>query len=363
VKRWGCSIQLLAISGGADSVALLRAMVDLSPNRELLHVAHFNHGWRGAESDADEIFVRELCHSLGLRLEVGRVTESTGEQESEALHHKIKGLEVGPKTEESARMLRYDFLSKIALKVGARYVLTAHTASDRVETMLHNLCRGTGLAGVCTPGLLRSFTPSGLLVRPLIGCFRWQVEQYLSDLKQPVCCDSSNDDQSYRRNYIRATVLPVLRAAYGTQVDQRLLSFSLIAEEALESQRHQADQYWREATRLSQEFTEQCKMRKRHVNAICVPNQQLLPSSWPIVQLAIRNQWHLRGWALKAITKRHWERIRSYWADAAESSAESAVDQHSRKTRPRVTLPGPIRLEFRKGWLTLEPLTLEPLSE
>ncbi|MCA9134724.1 MAG: tRNA lysidine(34) synthetase TilS, partial [Planctomycetales bacterium] len=212
VYRWGRTRQLVAVSGGADSVALLRALLRLAPDPSLIDAAHFNHGWRGDESDGDEYFVRELCQLLGVRLFVERASETL----SEAVAH--------GRSEAEARNLRYDFLARTAYRSGARYVLTAHTASDRVETLLHNLFRGSGLGGVATLGLVRPLDQQLVLARPLISCSREQVLDHLSQLGQPCRQDASNDNLAFRRNYIRHQLLPLLREQYGPQLDARLLS-------------------------------------------------------------------------------------------------------------------------------------------
>lgn len=373
VSQWLQLKQVVAVSGGADSVALLRAMVDLAPNRHVLVAAHFNHGWRGAESDADEAFVRDFCHSLGVPLILGRaervLTPGCQSMPAEATSNQIgtpnqtgTPNQIGtpnqtgtPQSEESARKLRYQFLTKVATQVGARHILTAHTASDRVETMLHHLCRGTGLAGVCTPKLLHTLRSGFHLVRPLIGCFRDLIEAYLAELQQPYRIDSSNQDFSYRRNDIRANLLPWLRQSYGPEVDARLLSFSQLAQEVLESQQDQARQYWLRAQKLRQTVWEQTSSRALHPDAILIPTQDLLCSTWPVVQCAIRHHWHLRGWAQQSMTRKHWERVRSYWASQSGTSPNTSAPNPLPIRHCRVTLPGSIRLDLRRGWLILQP--------
>ncbi len=132
---WQDQSIVLAVSGGADSVALLRAVCEVRSHlrhSDRLHVAHLNHGWRGTESDWDEQFVVELSHTLGIACTV----------------HRLPPQPESAKSEQAARKARHAFFKQVAHERNARFVATAHTASDRVETMLHNLCRGTGLSGV-----------------------------------------------------------------------------------------------------------------------------------------------------------------------------------------------------------------------
>lgn len=336
-QQWAGQRLLLAVSGGADSVAMVRAFLRLAPNRELLTIAHFNHGWRGAESDADESFVADLCLTFGLEFVVGSA------QAELALHG--DNLECRTrKSEESARKLRYRFLTRTARELDARFLLTAHTASDRVETMLPNLCRGTGLSGTCTPQLFRQL-PSGVtLVRPLIGCFREQVEAYLLELGQEYRHDSTNDQQIFRRNFLRHSVVPLLREAYGLEVEERLLSYSRIVEETLEALRSLADDYWKNAQQTMQNDLLLRKFPGCPAEAIAIPDSLKLPAQWPVVHQALQTQWQRQGWPLQAMSNRHWARIRRFW---------DARERHKIAGRPRINLPGGIDMRVRRGWLIL----------
>ncbi len=296
VSSWGGTRVLLAVSGGADSVALLRAMLELSSqqtcSRPLIDVAHFNHGWRGAESDGDEAFVRELCQGLGVRAIVGHMP-----------------IEAVQKTEENARRARYDFLTRKAYDCGARYVVTAHTASDRVETLLHNLFRGTGLAGAAAPQLTRDLDKDLVLVRPLISCSRELVINYLSALGQTFREDTSNLDLTYRRNYIRHALLPQLRKQYGAQLDAHLLSFSELAEESVESLRKLSSDYLCEASEVLESSATQIAKEQ-----IQLPTLNRFGAPWPVVREALMHLWEERGWPLGDMSRVHWEMLRSVFS-------------------------------------------------
>ncbi len=164
-QSWAERRLLLAISGGADSVALTRAMMRVSHHPHLVEIAHYNHGWRGMESEQDEEFVRKLGEEVGARVHVARASDS--------------GSRTALRSEEAARAARYQYLTSVAYSIGARHVLTAHTASDRVETMLHNLFRGTGIPGVRGVKLTRNLDDELLLVRPLLHVTRSEIEAYL----------------------------------------------------------------------------------------------------------------------------------------------------------------------------------------
>jgi tRNA(Ile)-lysidine synthase len=122
---------VVAVSGGADSVALLRALCACGVP---LVAAHVNHRLRGADSDADEAFVRELCAQLGVECRVKAVD--------------VSALAAGDNLESTARRVRYEFFAEVAAEVGAAWIATAHTADDQAETVLHRLIRGTGLQGL-----------------------------------------------------------------------------------------------------------------------------------------------------------------------------------------------------------------------
>ena len=184
----------VGVSGGADSVALLRFLAALRPQFGWdLVVCHIHHGLRGAEADRDECFVRALAEQLGLPCAVSRIDAA-----ALALRDHIS-------VEEAGRMARYAFFAQTAGEGGR--IATAHTLDDSIETVLMNLVRGTGLRGLCGIPRIR-----GNIVRPLLDCTRAEVEDYLGALGQPYCTDSTNLTDDYTRNRIRHDILPRLCA-------------------------------------------------------------------------------------------------------------------------------------------------------
>ena len=176
---------ICAVSGGADSVALLFAMYLLRERLDItLEAAHFNHRLRGEESDADEAFVKELCgrYDIPLHLGSGRILPGK------------KGLEA------AAREARYAFLRSLPGKIA-----TAHTADDNAETVLLHLVRGTGLKG------LGGISPmNGNVIRPMLTVTRREVEAFLSEYALPHREDSTNATDLFLRNRIRRNVMPLL---------------------------------------------------------------------------------------------------------------------------------------------------------
>ena len=189
------STVLCALSGGADSMALLSVLEALAKPRSLtLHAAHFNHQLRGEESQRDEDFVVQWCQKRGIPLVVGR-----GDVAQEAQ-------EQGKGVEETARAMRYGFLTATAQELGADKIATAHNADDNAETLLLHLARGTGLDGLTGIPPVR-----GILIRPLLATPRIDIAVYLAQEEIPHVEDSSNQDTVYARNRLRQEVMPVLR--------------------------------------------------------------------------------------------------------------------------------------------------------
>lgn len=176
---------ICALSGGADSVALLYGLYLLRDRLGIrLEAAHFNHCLRGEESQRDEAFVRQLCEKLNIPLTVSRAQIVPGE----------KGLE------NAAREARYTFLRSLPGKIA-----TAHTADDNAETVLMRMIRGTGLKG------LGGIPPvNGCVIRPMLTVTRLDVEVFLKEYDLPHVEDSSNAGDDFLRNRLRHHVLPLL---------------------------------------------------------------------------------------------------------------------------------------------------------
>lgn len=221
-ERWRDEVVLVAVSGGADSVALLQALSRLRPADAggRLVVGHLNHALRGPESDADEAFVRGLAAELGLEC----LAERAGVEAAAA--------ERGDGIEEAARTLRYAFLVRTAGTIGARYLATAHTLDDQAETVLQRILRGTGLAGLTGIPKARAAAGGGIgLVRPMLNVRRSEVLEYLASLKQPYRDDSSNADRAYTRNRVRHDLLPQLAREYNPRIVETLANLATQAEE------------------------------------------------------------------------------------------------------------------------------------
>lgn len=231
LSEWRELHTVVAVSGGADSMALLRAIWSLkkqSGGPGVVTAVHVNHQLRSEESDNDEKWLSEQCQQIGVRLVARRV-------EVEA-----KAAEDGDGLESAARELRYRVFTEIAHELGARYVATAHHRDDQVETILFRLLRGTGLRGLRGMSRTRPLSPSVTLVRPLLTCRREEILDYLESIGQPFREDASNEQNAFSRNRLRNMLLPQLREQFNQGVDQALLRLAVQAGEAYEVVEQQA---------------------------------------------------------------------------------------------------------------------------
>jgi len=214
----------VAVSGGADSVALLRFLLEL--RRELgvvLSVAHFHHGIRGAEADADQQFVKELAGQFGLELHTG-----AADVPAYAREHKA-GLET------AARELRHQWFLQLVGEGKADKIATAHTLDDQAETVLMRILRGTGARGLA--GIF-PVQEKKHLVRPLLAVTRREIEAYLTAIGQPWREDSTNQDLAHTRNRIRHELLPLMERDFNPAIRHTLADLAEVARGEAE--------YWRQ---------------------------------------------------------------------------------------------------------------------
>lgn len=205
----------VAVSGGADSVALLRLLEELrAPLGISLVVLHFHHGLRGAEADADQQFTAELARLRGLEFLAGH--EDAGKW---AREHRRN-------VEDAARHLRYEFFRGVVQGGQARRVAVAHTADDQAETVLAHLVRGTGLAG------LAGIHPVlGHVIRPLLELRRAALRDWLRAIGQPWREDATNADTTRLRARLRVALLPLLERDFQPRIVERLGSLARLARE------------------------------------------------------------------------------------------------------------------------------------
>ncbi|MBW4508453.1 MAG: tRNA lysidine(34) synthetase TilS [Scytonematopsis contorta HA4267-MV1] len=230
---------LLAVSGGQDSLCLAKLLLDLQAKWEWhLGIIHCDHRWRN-DSEANANHVANLAKIWGIPFYLETATEVI---ESEA----------------SARNWRYKVLSKIAIENNYECILTGHTASDRAETLLYNLIRGTGADGLQAltwkRPLTDDITKKMFLVRPLLEITRTQTQEFCQEFQLPVWLDSTNQDLKYARNRIRQELLPYLQENFNPKVESALAQTA----ELLQAE---VDYLEEAATRLREEVLNNSKFK------------------------------------------------------------------------------------------------------
>ena len=221
----------VAVSGGADSVALLRVLIELRAELGIvLFVAHFNHQLRGEESDADERFVAELASEHNLPFFAGRA-----DVRAHAAANKLS-------LEHAARELRYQWLTNLAREESLDAIATAHNSDDQAETVLMKFLRGAGTRGLA--GIHAVHTGHGSrIIRPLLETPRREIESYLNALNQPWREDHTNLDTQHTRNRIRHELLPLLERDYNPNLRQLLNETAEISAEEEAEWEARAGQY------------------------------------------------------------------------------------------------------------------------
>lgn len=217
---------VVAVSGGADSTALLLALDELTKTKRLalkLTVAHLNHGLRGEAGRADALWVAALARQLDCELKQG------------SAQVKQRARETSDNLEQAARRARYEFLGTAARECGAQIVLTAHTIDDQAETLLLRLLRGSGMDGLGGMQPVRALEAGSevLLIRPLLSwASRAATEEYCRERNVEFRIDAMNEDESFARVRVRKALLPLLRTFNGRASEALARTAQLLREDA-----------------------------------------------------------------------------------------------------------------------------------
>jgi len=292
-EQWRGERTLVAVSGGSDSTALLCWLARVGDAGRLT-VGHLNHGLR-PEAEDDARFVRELAESRGLAYVEGRADVAS------------LATDAGDGIEAAAREARYTWLTNAAREIGARYVVTAHTANDQVETVLQRILRGTGIAGLAGIPRVRLLANDISLIRPWLEFERGELRGYLGMLNQPWREDASNTSRAMTRNRLRHELLPLLERDYNPDVRAALLRLSVLANDSRRIIDGRVDELWK---------TLQLEERPWPMDLVGLPVEHwsALPEE-ERRELLIR-VWQRAGWPLQAMTNTHWRQLASLWSAA-----------------------------------------------
>ncbi len=220
---------VVAVSGGPDSVALTHVLFSLKKEYDLvLHIAHLNHMFRGAEADQDARWVMDLAQQLEIPCTVSKV-----DVPAFAKARRISA-------QAAARQVRYDFLEQVRMTQKATRIATGHHADDQAETLVMNILRGAG------PGGLSGIPPQrgGVYIRPLIDATREEIENYCRENELAYCQDSSNFKPVYLRNRVRLELLPLLEREYNPEIRVALIRLAGIMQDENEFMDTQVQDLW-----------------------------------------------------------------------------------------------------------------------
>ena len=329
-----------AVSGGGDSVALLRLLHSLGGERSWrLSVAHLDHGTRGDEGHADASFVAALAESLDLPIDAGRWAP-TREGHFEA----------------DARRARYAWLVQVARDRGAAFVAVGHTRDDQAETILHRILRGTGPRGLAGMAPRRRLAEGIALARPLLGAGRADLRLYLATIGQSFREDSSNADPRRTRNRLRSDLLPKLASEYNPNVVEALDRLGRFAREDLS----------RRGRRVA--VIARASVVSADASGIVLRREPLMGLSPALRAEVVRLLWRRAGWPEGAMTAARWLRLANATEKrfAAGSGIEAVISAETMALAPlsrtdgiepvppaRLTVPG--RLDDRGLVATLDP--------
>jgi tRNA(Ile)-lysidine synthase len=218
---------LIAVSGGQDSLCLGQLLRDLQSRWQWqLAVAHCDHGW------AQDIGIAERVAQVAARWQLPFHCETTANL---------------PETDGAAREWRYQALIRIAKATASTHIVTAHTQTDRAETLLYNLVRGAGADGLCAMNWRRELTPEISLVRPLLAVSRAQTGAFCQEYRLPVWEDAYNQDLKYPRNRLRLEIMPQLATEFNPQVESHLARTAELLRADVEYLESLASDWYRQA--------------------------------------------------------------------------------------------------------------------
>lgn len=275
---------LLAVSGGADSVAMLRGCHQIAADLALeLRVIHVDHQLRSESAD-DARWIADLCQTLAIPCEIRRID----------VRELARRQQVG--IEEAARNARYTVFQQVAGELEIGIVATAHTADDQAETVLHHVLRGTGLSGLSGIPESRPLDRQRL-VRPMLRTSRADVIAYLNEIHQTCREDSTNTDETITRNRLRRSLIPLLQAQHNPQVQTALVRLAAAAAEAQQLIDTLAGELFRSS--LVEQSPTKCRLR---IDAIAAAPAVVIKAM--IVQI-----WKSQAWSRQSLSADHLDAV------------------------------------------------------
>jgi tRNA(Ile)-lysidine synthase len=307
---------LLAVSGGADSMAMLHGTLAIASQIGLtrIEVAHLNHGLRGAESHADAALVAEACRTAGIEFVVEAIKAASLKEESRG------------SLEEAARSARYRFLTRIAHERALPLIATAHHQQDHVETILFSLLRGTGLRGLQGIPAARLDAQGVQIIRPMLLIDRAAIRQYISDHEIAYRDDASNDTPDFARNRIRM-LLKALPSEHTRQLTSHLLDLS-----------DQAYHTMAAMDNVASNILNRCLLTATSCH-IAFNREGLQQWPEPLVRHALITQWIRQKWPRRSMNREQWLRL--------STAATISVPR-------RWSFPGGVQMTIRRAVLHLE---------
>ncbi|MFP6768272.1 MAG: tRNA lysidine(34) synthetase TilS [Planctomycetaceae bacterium] len=279
-RGFSASSLLIGVSGGADSVALLRGMVVVGGSLGLrLVVGHVDHGLRGEDSEREASWVGKLCDDLGVVCDVERVDTD------------------GDVSEETARARRYEALIEIAGRHGCSALAVAHTRDDQVETVLHHIVRGTGLSGLRGMSECAVIDAEQKLIRPFLDVSRDQIVEWLTSLNQEWCEDQSNRQTRWTRNRIRHELIPALERDFNPRVREAVVRLARLADEA--------DQI---VVAQVERLLKACVIERTEL-LVRLSVVELADEPEPLIRACLKQLWVRQGWPRQAMGFDRWQSL------------------------------------------------------
>lgn len=244
---------LVAVSGGQDSLCMMKLLLDLQPKWLWeLGMAHCDHRWLSDQGMAEHVEQIALAWNLPFYL---KIAPSPRKQDTKA----------NPETEAAARKWRYQALVEIAQEGKFPVIVTGHTKSDRAETLLYNLIRGSGADGLQALSWERSLNNNIQLVRPLLNIDRQETGAFCQQFQLPIWEDVVNQNLHYARNRMRAEVIPYLQKHFNPQVETHLAQTSEVLKAEVDFLENLADQLLRQCFNEQQDSINRIKLRDHHL--------------------------------------------------------------------------------------------------